>query len=167
MYKRQVRDLGTFGGSGADFRAWAATIARHRALDNHRRVAVRPVSAGVPVEDLHHLSDGSDAAEAALTRLGTDTVIALLSTLPSDQAEAVALRVVVGLDSTAAAQVLGKKPGAVRMATGRGLARLAEVLLSTQTEDGYALGVPAQHQPQPGAAPDVTDRGPRALKDVR
>jgi RNA polymerase sigma-70 factor (ECF subfamily) len=46
--------------------------------------------------------------------------------LPRDQAEAVMLRVVAGLDATHAAQVLGKRPGAVRVAAMRGLRRLAE-----------------------------------------
>jgi RNA polymerase sigma-70 factor (ECF subfamily) len=45
-----------------------------------------------------------------------------------DQAEAVMLRVVLGLDAQAAAKVLGKRPGAVRMAAHRGLRRLAETL---------------------------------------
>ncbi len=38
------------------------------------------------------------------------------------------LRVVVGLDGPAAARVLGKRPGAVRTATYRGLKRLARQL---------------------------------------
>jgi RNA polymerase sigma-70 factor (ECF subfamily) len=54
--------------------------------------------------------------------------VALLSTLPIDQAEAVMLRAVIGLDAVAAAKVLGKRPGAVRMAAHRGLHRLAERL---------------------------------------
>ncbi|MDX6354999.1 MAG: polymerase sigma-70 factor, subfamily, partial [Streptomyces sp.] len=48
--------------------------------------------------------------------------------LPREQAEAVLLRVVMGLDSTSAARVLGKRAGSVRMATHRGLRRLAELL---------------------------------------
>ena len=54
--------------------------------------------------------------------------MALISRLPQDQAEAVVLRVVVGLDAKSAAQVLGKRPGAVRTAAHRGLRKLAELL---------------------------------------
>ena len=56
----------------------------------------------------------------------------LIATLPPDQAEAVLLRVVVGLDATAAGQVLGKRSGAVRTAAHRGLRRLAHLLEEIQ-----------------------------------
>ncbi|MFE0516760.1 sigma factor-like helix-turn-helix DNA-binding protein, partial [Streptomyces sp. NPDC058964] len=59
----------------------------------------------------------------------------LLRELPQDQAEAVLLRVVVGLDGPAAARVLGKRPGAVRTAAYRGLKRLARRL---GADDGTA-----------------------------
>jgi RNA polymerase sigma-70 factor (ECF subfamily) len=49
----------------------------------------------------------------------------LLGTLPADQAEAVALRVLAGLDTSAVAGILGKSPGAVRVALHRGLRTLA------------------------------------------
>src|SRR5262249_52672813 len=55
----------------------------------------------------------------------TERALALIRTLPPDQAEAVMLRVVVGLDVAATARVLGKRPGAVRIAAMRGLRRLA------------------------------------------
>jgi DNA-directed RNA polymerase specialized sigma24 family protein len=52
----------------------------------------------------------------------------LASRLPRDQAEAVLLRAVVGLDAPAAARVLDKRHGAVRTAAHRGLKRLAREL---------------------------------------
>jgi RNA polymerase sigma-70 factor (ECF subfamily) len=51
----------------------------------------------------------------------TDWAVRLIATLPREQAEAVMLRVVAGLDVADAARVLGKRPGAIR-----GLRRLAE-----------------------------------------
>jgi RNA polymerase sigma-70 factor (ECF subfamily) len=42
------------------------------------------------------------------------------------------LRVVVGLDSAAAGQVLGKRSGAVRTAAHRGLRRLAQLLADVE-----------------------------------
>jgi RNA polymerase sigma-70 factor (ECF subfamily) len=48
--------------------------------------------------------------------------------LPPDQAEAVLLRVVVGLDAESAGKVLGKRAGAVRTAAYRGLRTLASRL---------------------------------------
>jgi RNA polymerase sigma-70 factor (ECF subfamily) len=58
--------------------------------------------------------------------LDTQWALRMISTLPPDQAEAVMLRVVAGLDVAQTAKVLGKRPGAVRVAALRGLRRLAE-----------------------------------------
>ena len=52
----------------------------------------------------------------------------LIATLPRDQAEAVLLRAVVGLDAVSAGKVLGKRPGAVRVAAHRGLRALGRRL---------------------------------------
>lgn len=122
-----VRDLHKFRGDGVDFRAWTATIARHRALD-HIRYARRRPAYPTPTEELPEPPNAPDAADLALHTLSTAEAVALIAALPIDQAEAVMLRAVLGLDAPAAAQVLGKRPGAVRMAAHRGLHRLAERL---------------------------------------
>jgi DNA-directed RNA polymerase specialized sigma24 family protein len=57
--------------------------------------------------------------------MSTDAVLALIGTLPRDQSEVILLRVVVGLDGPAVARIVGKNPGAVRVAAHRGLRRLA------------------------------------------
>ena len=69
------------------------------------------------------------AAEAvALEALDTAAALALVATLPPQQAEAIVLRVVAGLEPKQVAAVLGCSPGAVRVAVHRGLRRLAERL---------------------------------------
>jgi RNA polymerase sigma-70 factor (ECF subfamily) len=118
------RDLGTFRGDGDGFRGWAATIGRHRALDHVRARGRRPV-ASVPVEDLVALPAADDTAGAAFESLSTAAAITLIRSLPQDQAEAVLLRSVMGLDAKSAGKVLGKRPGAVRTAAYRGLKTLA------------------------------------------
>ncbi|GHH07452.1 RNA polymerase sigma factor [Streptomyces rubradiris] len=134
-----ARGLGRFHGDGAGFRGWTATIARHRALDHLRRQRARPRSA--PLEQ-HALElpgrHGTD--EQALESPAGERVLELVRALPRDQAEAVLLRVVVGLDGPAAARVLGKRPGAVRTATYRGLRSLARHLADTGAGDGDESG---------------------------
>jgi RNA polymerase sigma-70 factor (ECF subfamily) len=71
------------------------------------------------------LAASPDAEVEALDRLGTGWALEIIASLPRDQAEAVMLRVVAGLDVAQTAQVLGKRPGAVRIAAMRGLRRLA------------------------------------------
>ena len=122
-----ARDLGRFKGDGAGFRGWSATIARHRALDHLRRQKVRPRATALE-NDLLELPAMHSTQDQALEALSTEQALALVARLPRDQAEAVLLRVVVGLDGPAAARVLGKRPGAVRTATHRGLKRLARQL---------------------------------------
>ncbi|MFF3583606.1 RNA polymerase sigma factor [Streptomyces mirabilis] len=122
-----ARDLGRFKGDGAGFRGWTATIARHRALDHLRRQKVRPRATGLE-NDVLELPGTHSTHDQALESLSTERALELVARLPRDQAEAVLLRVVVGLDGPAAARVLGKRPGAVRTAAHRGLKRLAQQL---------------------------------------
>ncbi|MEU3525341.1 RNA polymerase sigma factor [Streptomyces sp. NPDC038707] len=138
-----ARDLGRFRGDGAGFRGWTATIARHRALDHLRRQRSRPRPA--PLEqDALELPGRHSTHDQALETLSTERALELVRALPRDQAEAVLLRVVVGLDSPAAARVLGKRPGAVRTAAYRGLRRLARHL-TTDTARHPSPGTGAEH----------------------
>jgi len=151
-----ARDLDRFTGDADRFRGWAARIARNRALDHLRMRGRRPAIGG----DESELSDkpaGSDTADEAIESLATGRTMSLIAQLPQDQAEAVVLRVVVGLDAKSAAQTLGKRPGAVRTAAHRGLKRLAELLRA----DGAAAvdGGPGGGPATPGA-PVPADDGP-------
>ncbi|HEY4463867.1 MAG TPA: RNA polymerase sigma factor [Streptosporangiaceae bacterium] len=123
-----ARDLPGFSGDSDGFRGWAATIARHRAMDHQRRHRRRPQQSGTPIDDLGDMAANDDTAESALDTVSTEAAIAMISELPRDQAEAVMLRVVMGLDAESAGKVLGKRSGAVRTATYRGLKRLASRL---------------------------------------
>jgi len=122
-----TRDLASFRGDLDGFRGWTATIGRHRALDHLRRQRRRPV-AEAPAEWFPERAAPDDTAGAAIEATTTDAAVALIATLPRDQAEAVMLRAVIGLDAKAAAEVLGKRPGAVRTAAYRGLRTLADRL---------------------------------------
>jgi RNA polymerase sigma-70 factor (ECF subfamily) len=128
-----VRDLRGFDGDFDAFRGWAARIVRNRALDHVRARARRPVQA----TDLSALLDpplAEDAASTAAERNSTASAIALIATLPQDQAEAVLLRAVMGLDAASAGRVLGKRPGAVRVAAHRGLRTLSRRLAEQAQE---------------------------------
>jgi RNA polymerase sigma-70 factor (ECF subfamily) len=119
-----ARDLHRFTGGPMAFRGWLFGIARHRALDQLRHAARRPEEPAEWFQDTAR-APAPDAAAEAMERSGTAWALRLIATLPADQAEAVTLRVVAGLDVATTAQVLGKRPGSVRVATMRGLRRLA------------------------------------------
>jgi RNA polymerase sigma-70 factor, ECF subfamily len=122
-----VRGIGRFSGPEPAFRAWVFTIARHELLD-WRRWAARRGTEDLPATGLAEQPAPDDPAAAALERLSTRTALAWVATLPPDQAEAVVLRVVAGLGVDRVANIMGKRPGTVRVLTHRGLRRLAERL---------------------------------------
>jgi RNA polymerase sigma-70 factor (ECF subfamily) len=124
---RIARDIASFDGDADAFRAWAATIARHRAFDHMRYRRRRPI-AGTPVDELPEPPASDDTETTALDALATQTALAMLAHLPREQAEIILLRVVVGLDAKTVAGILGKRVGAVRMAAHRGLRRLERLL---------------------------------------
>ena len=124
---RVVDGLTRFSGDERAFRAWVFMVARHRAVDRWRR-RTRRHDELVPVEALADLPAVDDPAEAALDAISTQSAVALLATLPRDQAEVVLLRVVAGLDVAQVATITGKRPGTVRVLAHRALRRLAQRL---------------------------------------
>jgi RNA polymerase sigma-70 factor (ECF subfamily) len=121
-----VTGLAGFSGGEEAFRAWLFTIARHRAVDAGRSRARRrivPLERGGAAERL-----APDAADVALERISTRATLALISALPRDQAEIIMLRVVAGLGTRQVASIVGKSPGAVRVAAHRALRRLAAMI---------------------------------------
>lgn len=122
-----ARDIRSFDGDLDGLRGWAARIVRNRAMDLLHYRARRPVSP-TRVEDLFDRPGSDDTEQDALTAIGTDAAVALIASLPREQAEAVMLRAVVGLTPADAAAVLGKSPTAVRVAAHRGLKRLERQL---------------------------------------
>jgi RNA polymerase sigma-70 factor, ECF subfamily len=127
-----IRGLDRFRGDEPGFRALVFTAARHRALD-WRRQASRTPFAAVPVEALEERPAPDDPAEAMLESQSTRAALALIAELPRSQAEVVALRMVAGLDVAEVARIVGKRPGAVRTLTHRGLRRLAERLAAADS----------------------------------
>ncbi len=139
-----IRDLPRFKGSEDDFRRWLFTVGRHRAIDAaraRRRHPTVPMTAGADA-----LVDDDMVEDQVLHALSVESAVKLLAALPADQADVVALRVLAGLDTPAVAGMLGKSPGAVRVALHRGLRALAAnpALL--------ALAPVPVAQPQAGAA---------------
>ncbi len=122
-----VRGLPRFEGGETAWRAWLFTTARRRAVDAGRARQRRPESpvADIGVDDAER---APDSAEIALENLATQSALATVASLPPAQAEVILLRVMAGLDTETVARMVGRSPGAVRLAAHRGLRRLAETL---------------------------------------
>lgn len=123
-----VHGLERFRGDEPDLRAFSFTIARRRLLDLRRRRSRRRTE---PREPRGLIQAGliGNVEEEALSSLGTGWAINLIiSSLTSEQADVVLLRVIGDLDVDAVAKIVGKRPGAVRVLHHRALRRLAKIL---------------------------------------
>lgn len=157
---RVSRDLGKFRGDEAGFRGWVTTIGRHRVLDHLRQQGRQPPT-GAPVELLAHLPAPEDTESAVLEALATADALQMISGLPSTQAEAVLLTVVMQLDAKTAGKVMGKRAGAVRVATHRGLRRLAEQLGAADGAVADVDGAVAYVDGGSDASSDASEETPR------
>jgi RNA polymerase sigma-70 factor (ECF subfamily) len=135
-----ARAMPGFVGDSTAFRSWIFAIARNRMVDAIRRNARRPL----------HLVDGTAELEALASAVGevdddtaaraeayeaTQRAIALIRTLPPDQAEVLLLRVLAELDPPEVALLVGKPVGHVRVLAHRGLRRLARLLEPATADD--------------------------------
>jgi len=114
-----VRGLTRFRGNEQNWRAWLFTTARRRVIDQ--------TLPDLALADLPGLRS-PDAADLALENLATRAAMGVIERLPPLQAEVIMLRVVAGLDTEAVGLLLGRSPGAIRIAAHRGLHRLASLL---------------------------------------
>lgn len=150
-----ARDLRTFRGDFAAFKGWSARIVRNRAIDwgraNARQMTVSLDVLGEPDRPGTN-STSDDAVEIA----ATEAALRLIASLPRDQAEAVFLRSVVGMDAVMAGSVLGKSAGAVRIAAHRGLRTLGERLRRSSTGPPETAGNTSAH-PDAQGTPCETD----------
>jgi RNA polymerase sigma-70 factor (ECF subfamily) len=148
-----------YRGDAAGFRVWLFRVARHRALDELRKASRRKEDNGDVTEYVTDWAAPDDTESAAAEREDTERALRLIARLPKDQAEAVLLRVVAGLDVAQTAKVLDKRDGAVRIAAMRGLKRLAAILAeqpleghSGQDAGGSNGGVQGAGEAGPGRA---------------
>ena len=129
-----ARGLPSFRGNEIEFRAWVFTIARNRLVDSQRRAQRLPTPIADPETfDLQPAPD--DPVRDTLDTLDTDAALRVLSLLVPDQAEVLLLRILAGLDVQRVAEIVGKRPGTVRVLQHRGLRRLAELLRAQESAE--------------------------------
>ena len=121
-----ARNLRTFEGNEAAFRGWLFTIARRRLVQHWRDSARRPVTPSDPESFTDQRATDDPETEGMASVSARETARAIAAVLPSDQADVVLLRMLAGLDVDQVAEILGKRPGTVRVLQHRALRRLAE-----------------------------------------
>ena len=126
-----LRNLRGFEGDEKAFRSWLLTIARARWVDWLRASARRPEA---PYDELPESVARDDVHAVVEQAMTTEAAVALIATLPADQAEIVSLRVIAGLDVADVAAIVDKTPNHVRVLAHRGLRKLADMLPATRQE---------------------------------
>ena len=118
-----AQGIARFSGGEESFRAWVFSIARRRLAD-YRRTAARRATVPVPNEELDG-AGGEDPADIVGEELTSSAAAAfVVQTLSADQADIVLLRVIAGLTVEQVAELVGKRPGTVRVLQHRALKRL-------------------------------------------
>lgn len=121
-----ARQIGSFEGNEDDFRRWLFTIAHHQ-LVGHYRSAGRRRDEPVPDSDLDGIAAPADPADDVVGALSAQQAVErMTAALSPEQAEIVLLRVLGGLTVEQVAEIVGKRPGAVRVAQHRALKKLAD-----------------------------------------
>jgi len=98
----------------AAFGSWLAAIARHRAVDFHRRPSLEPMPESIAAEP-------SRSPEAL-------AVLTAIQSLPSAYRETLVLRLVEGMTGDEIARRTGLTPASVRVNLHRGMKRLRQAL---------------------------------------
>jgi RNA polymerase sigma-70 factor (ECF subfamily) len=119
---RAVESIDRFRWGRAGFDGWVFGIARRVSADHARREAKAARPSPTPDLPAGSVDDGLSLAEDHAE------VRAAFEMLRPQEREVLELRVIAGLTAEQAAAVLGKRPGTVRVAQSRALARLRELL---------------------------------------
>jgi len=126
VFLQVARDVTSFSGDEKSFRSWVFTIAHHRLIDARRHAARRPVE--LAAEPPEPVDRADDAADEALTRIGTEEVQRVLEAVSDEQRAVLLLRVIGDLSIEDVAKAVGKRPGAVKALQRRGLAAVKREL---------------------------------------
>lgn len=115
--------------------AWLVTIAKHKAIDQHRGRRRRPEPVPEPALEL----DGADAGGGADPAERDDALWSALRALPRTQREAIAYHHLAGLPYAQVADLLGNSESAARRAAADGMRAL---------RSHYQVASPRPEQPQ-------------------
>jgi RNA polymerase sigma-70 factor (ECF subfamily) len=114
--------LNTVTGGSDGLRTFIFSVAHARMVDDRRRHGRAP--AKVPFDPELDRREDLSAEDEALDRIAPGEV---LESLPEDQREVLALRLVAGLSIEQAAESMGRSAGAVKQLQRRGILKLREL----------------------------------------
>jgi RNA polymerase sigma-70 factor (ECF subfamily) len=128
VFVKALRAVESYRETGAPMEAWLFKIAHNSVVDHLRKKGRRPSS--VPVDEALPLASTHDPTENLERQQEVGQMYRALSQLSKAQQQVLALRFGAEMTSEQAAEVLGKKPGAVREMQSAAIKKLREILKS-------------------------------------
>ncbi|MEO7348318.1 MAG: sigma-70 family RNA polymerase sigma factor [Terrimesophilobacter sp.] len=128
--------LPQFVGGEAEFRSFLFSITYRRLVDEFRMRARRGESSEWTAEKDPRRSPSAE--QEAFDRVADGAALALIDTLPEDQRNVLALRIIADLSIDQIATVLDKRPGAIKALQRRALERLRKNFPPSRTPDAHS-----------------------------
>lgn len=123
--------LPSFSGGEPEFRSFVFSIAYRRLVDELRRRSRRGIHSEFVAENDPRSTPSAETE--AIGRLGDSAALTLLDALPADQRTVMVLRIIGDLTIEQIAEVVGKRPGAVKALQRRALESLRKKISPTRT----------------------------------
>lgn len=125
-----TRRLKAFEGDETQFRSWLFTIAHRRLLDHwtaQNKRSEESLEATDPEDEKRDLPSPENLEQTVLESATARAAAARIARiLNPDQAEVILLRLLGGLEVDQVAEILGKRPGTIRVLQHRALKKLSE-----------------------------------------
>ncbi len=125
VFLKVVESIGSFQWRDISLRAWIFRIAHNQIVDHLRRRSRRP---SVSLDEEMPIPAPDDPAAEAELKVSMEQVTAAMAHLTEAQRQAVTLRFSGDLSIEEVAQVMKKKPGAIKALQHSGLASLRRIL---------------------------------------
>jgi RNA polymerase sigma-70 factor (ECF subfamily) len=134
IFAKALAAIPRFRPEAGSFRSWLFVIAHNMVIDERRRKRPAPLIAAAERSRL------PGPEQRALASDRSRVLRALLDELPRDQAQLVELRL-AGLDDREIARVLGRSPGAIRVAQHRAIKRMRALFSELdEADEGLRYG---------------------------
>ena len=125
-----ARGIGRFDGDWEAFRSWVFSIAYRRSKDHHRKRYRLPEQASL--SDASSVSSAETPETVMIAEEEARAALSALEVLNPIERDVVTLRVLAELSSSEVAEVVGKRPGTVRVIQSRAVAKMRRHLEESQ-----------------------------------
>ncbi len=125
VFLRALKGLSRYVDQGRPFVAWLYTIAHARIVDHYRRSDRRPLEQDL---DVVQIAARTDMDRPMLQRQAARELRRAIARLTPDQQQVIILRFIEGKRTETVAEIMGKKPNAIKALQHRALRTLAKHL---------------------------------------